>query len=255
LGRYEVVGRLLIVDGIKRPVGVPVAGINQHPEPLIRQPVCLAICQICTNIEGGIAANPLPARNGDCPDIGAKSKSSAHGQSDANDRPKADVETSLFRKYRQGFQELPLLRAYCLLSPQKLKEIAHATCSGRAKIPDQLACNDCGERFSRLPSIIAADAVFRSPVGLKPYPGRELVCLMLSTAARIFEDFKYHRKFLNDENAALEFSAHIGDIELKAIHLIRFNAAANSWRSRNWCAQWKALRRSVMRWVRQSGRK
>ena len=79
--------------------------------------------------------------------------------------------------------------------------------------------------FHNLPSIIAADAVFRSPVGLKPYPGRELVCLMLSTAARIFEDFRYHRKFLNDENAALEFSAHIGDIELKAIHLIRFNAA------------------------------
>ena len=79
--------------------------------------------------------------------------------------------------------------------------------------------------FRDLPSIIAADAVFRSPVGLKPYPGRELVCLMLSTAARIFEDFRYHRKFLNDENAALEFSAHIGDIELKAIHLIRFNAA------------------------------
>ena len=51
------------------------------------------------------------------------------------------------------------------------------------------------------------------------------MCLMLSTAAGIFEDFKYHRKFLNDQNAALEFSAHIGDIELKAIHLIRFNAA------------------------------
>jgi hypothetical protein len=79
--------------------------------------------------------------------------------------------------------------------------------------------------FHELPSIIAADAVFRAPVGLKPYPGRELVCLMLSTAAGIFEDFKYHRKFLNDENAALEFSARIGDFELKAIHLIRFNAA------------------------------
>ena len=39
--------------------------------------------------------------------------------------------------------------------------------------------------FRDLPSIISADAVFRSPVGLKPYPGRELVCLMLSTAAGI----------------------------------------------------------------------
>jgi hypothetical protein len=84
-----------------------------------------------------------------------------------------------------------------------------------------IAAND----FRDLPSIIAADAVFRSPVGLKPYRGRELVCLMLSTAAGIFEHFKYHRKFLNDENAALEFGAKIGDIELKAIHLIRFNAA------------------------------
>jgi len=82
-----------------------------------------------------------------------------------------------------------------------------------------------GNNFGDLPSIIAADAVFRSPVGLKPYPGRELVCLMLSTAAGIFEDFKYHRKFLNGQNAALEFSAHIGDVKLKAVHIIRFNGA------------------------------
>jgi hypothetical protein len=41
-----------------------------------------------------------------------------------------------------------------------------------------------------LPSIIAADAVFRSPVGLKPYPGRDLVCLLLSTAAGVFEGFQ-----------------------------------------------------------------
>jgi SnoaL-like domain len=79
--------------------------------------------------------------------------------------------------------------------------------------------------FRDLPSIVAVDAVFRSPVGLKPYPGRDLVCLMLRTAAGIFEDFEYHRTFVNDENAALEFSAHIGDVQLKAVHIIRFNAA------------------------------
>ena len=56
-------------------------------------------------------------------------------------------------------------------------------------------------------------------------PGRDLVCLLLSTAAGVFEDFKYHREFLDGENAALEYSAHIGDVELKAVHLIRFNAA------------------------------
>jgi hypothetical protein len=41
--------------------------------------------------------------------------------------------------------------------------------------------------FRDLPSII--DAVFRSPLGIKPYPGRDLVCLLLSTAAGVFEDF------------------------------------------------------------------
>jgi SnoaL-like domain len=80
--------------------------------------------------------------------------------------------------------------------------------------------------FRDLPSIIAADAVFHSPVGLKPYTGRELVCLMLRTAAAgVFEDFKYRREFLDGENAALEFSAHISNVELKAVHFMRFNAA------------------------------
>jgi hypothetical protein len=78
--------------------------------------------------------------------------------------------------------------------------------------------------FRDLPSIIAADAVFRSPLGLKPYPGRDLVCLLLSTAAGVFEDSKYHREFLDGENAALEFSAHT--VELKAVHLISINAAS-----------------------------
>jgi hypothetical protein len=79
--------------------------------------------------------------------------------------------------------------------------------------------------FANCLRLLAADAVFRSPVGLKPYPGRNLVCLLLRTAAGVFEDFKYHREFLNGENAALEFSAHIGDVKLKAVHLIRFNGA------------------------------
>ena len=30
---------------------------------------------------------------------------------------------------------------------------------------------------------------------------------------------------LDGENAVLEFSAHIGDVDLKAAHMIRFNAA------------------------------
>jgi hypothetical protein len=84
-----------------------------------------------------------------------------------------------------------------------------------------IAAND----FAALPSIIAADAIFHSPVGSRPYVGRDLVCLMLSTAAGVFEDFDYHREFADDENAVLEFTARIGGIELRAVHIIRFNIA------------------------------
>ena len=43
--------------------------------------------------------------------------------------------------------------------------------------------------FLDLPSIIAADAVYHSPVEWHPYPGRDLVCLLVRTAAGVLEDF------------------------------------------------------------------
>jgi hypothetical protein len=79
--------------------------------------------------------------------------------------------------------------------------------------------------FRELPSIIAADAVYHSPVEWHPYPGRDLVCLLVRTAAGVFEDFKYRRQFADGDSAALEFSARVGDIEMKAVHVLRFNAA------------------------------
>jgi hypothetical protein len=78
--------------------------------------------------------------------------------------------------------------------------------------------------FSDLPSIIASDAVFLSPVEWQSYPGRELVCLLLRTAAGVYEDFKYNSELSGDEKAVLEFTAHIGDIQARGVHIIRFNA-------------------------------
>jgi hypothetical protein len=77
--------------------------------------------------------------------------------------------------------------------------------------------------FLDLHSIIAADAVYHSPVEWHPYPGRDLVCLLVRTAAGVLEDFQYDRQFVNGDSAALEFSAHVGDEPLKAVHLLRFN--------------------------------
>jgi hypothetical protein len=79
--------------------------------------------------------------------------------------------------------------------------------------------------FLDLPSIIAPDAVYHSPVEWHPYPGRDLVCLLVRTAASVLEDFKYHRQFAAGDSAALEFSAHVGNEPLRAVHLLRFNDA------------------------------
>ena len=79
--------------------------------------------------------------------------------------------------------------------------------------------------FNDLPSIVASDAVFHSPVGLKPYPGRDVVCLVLRTAACVLERFRYERQLFDGVNAVLEFSAYADGEELKGVHIIRFNGA------------------------------
>lgn len=75
----------------------------------------------------------------------------------------------------------------------------------------------------RLRSLLAPDCVFRSPVAYQPYRGADRTELVLSTAAAVFEEFKYHRRFVDGNDVALEFSARIGETELKGIDLIRFN--------------------------------
>ena len=91
-----------------------------------------------------------------------------------------------------------------------------------AKWHAMMAKND----FSDLPSIIAEQAIFRSPVAYPPYPTRDIVCLVLRTAASVFENFAYHREFVGGpDNVVLEFSARVGGKELKGVDIIRFNEA------------------------------
>jgi hypothetical protein len=77
--------------------------------------------------------------------------------------------------------------------------------------------------LGRLSSLLAPDCVFRSPVAFQPYQGSERTALVLSTAAAVFEDFAYHREFVQGNDAALEFSARVGSVQLKGIDLIHFN--------------------------------
>ncbi|USW93722.1 nuclear transport factor 2 family protein [Pseudomonas proteolytica] len=76
-----------------------------------------------------------------------------------------------------------------------------------------------------LPELLAPDAVFRSPMAHTPYPGAAVVSMILNTVFTVFEDFHYHRKLASSDghNVVLEFSARVGDKQLKGIDLIRFN--------------------------------
>jgi hypothetical protein len=91
-----------------------------------------------------------------------------------------------------------------------------------AKWHAMMAKND----FSDLPSIVAEKAIFRSPMAYPPYPTREVVCLVLQTAASVFEDFAYHREFVAGPNdVVLEFSARVSDKRLKGVDIVRFDEA------------------------------
>lgn len=76
-----------------------------------------------------------------------------------------------------------------------------------------------------LGEIVHPQAVFRSPVAHTPYPGAFALCLALSTVIEVFEDFTYHREFEDEENssAVLEFSAKVGDKQVKGVDIIRFD--------------------------------
>ncbi|MCO7626174.1 nuclear transport factor 2 family protein [Pseudomonas fluorescens] len=76
-----------------------------------------------------------------------------------------------------------------------------------------------------LPELLDPNAVFRSPMAHSPYPGAQVVTMILSTVCNVFEDFKYHRELATADglNVVLEFSAKVGAKELKGIDMIRFD--------------------------------
>ena len=80
------------------------------------------------------------------------------------------------------------------------------------------------EDLSRVGELCAPDVVFRSPVAFTPYKGAELVAAFLQQAVQAFDDFRYHRTFADDDRSVvLEFSARVGDKDLKGIDMIRFD--------------------------------
>lgn len=81
--------------------------------------------------------------------------------------------------------------------------------------------------MARLDSIVADEVVFRSPVAHTPYPGRAAIALVLTTVNEVFQDFRYHRRFVSEDghSVVLEFSANVDGKALKGIDMIRFDDA------------------------------
>jgi len=79
--------------------------------------------------------------------------------------------------------------------------------------------------MSTLREILHPDAVFKSPVAHKPYPGADAVELILGTVVQVFEDFEYHRTFVTEDSRSvvLEFSATESERQLKGIDMIRID--------------------------------
>lgn len=85
-------------------------------------------------------------------------------------------------------------------------------------------CVETGD-MNKLDALTADNVVFRSPFLWKPKPGKAMLKIVLNAASQVFEDFTYHRQMNDGTSWTLEFSAHIGPIELKGVDIIRFNAA------------------------------
>ncbi|MDN7675625.1 nuclear transport factor 2 family protein [Burkholderia oklahomensis] len=76
-----------------------------------------------------------------------------------------------------------------------------------------------------LADIADSNAVFRSPVAHSAYAGAPALVLAIGTVVKVFDDFVYHRQLATDDglNVVLEFSARVGDKQLKGVDLIRFD--------------------------------
>jgi hypothetical protein len=79
--------------------------------------------------------------------------------------------------------------------------------------------------FQAVPPLLAADAIFRSPLLFKPFEGRDYVAAVLLAAFRTLEDFVYERELTSDDGRdhALVFRARVGDKEIHGCDFIHEN--------------------------------
>jgi len=79
------------------------------------------------------------------------------------------------------------------------------------------------KNYDLLQELLDENVEFHSPTVWKPKLGRDVTAYILEMITDIFEDFQYHRQWIDGNNFALEFSAKVDGKNLKGIDLIRWN--------------------------------
>lgn len=71
-----------------------------------------------------------------------------------------------------------------------------------------------------LEEILDENVKFHSPFVWKPKEGKAITIKILTTVTTVFEDFRYVREIVNEQNVALEFEARVGELTLRGVDLI-----------------------------------
>ncbi|MCP3985039.1 MAG: hypothetical protein GY723_11660 [bacterium] len=71
-----------------------------------------------------------------------------------------------------------------------------------------------------LEKVLAEDVSMGAPPYWQKLSGRPLVHHLLGLIVHTIEDFTYHREWQRDGELALEFTGHVGDLELQGVDLI-----------------------------------
>jgi hypothetical protein len=71
-----------------------------------------------------------------------------------------------------------------------------------------------------LPALLSDDITMGAPPYWDKLRGRDLVRHLLGIVVHTIEDFTYHREWQDGNELALEFTGHVGDLELQGVDLI-----------------------------------
>lgn len=84
---------------------------------------------------------------------------------------------------------------------------------------------DGGGDPEALRDMLAADAVFHSPVVHTPQEGRDKVFPYLHAASHVLggDDFRYEREIIDGDQAMLEFATTLDGIHINGVDIIRWN--------------------------------